>query len=120
MSYRLKTTKSDFTAFKKEFWRCYHLLGLTGWDVSFIWKSLETSFAQVEYVSSTCVATVFLCRGEVKETFNRERVTSSARHEAVHLLLARYDHIASARFTSPEELNQANEEIAVKLTRLLK
>jgi len=112
---RVKTTSAHLEGFKRDFIKYQKLLGLTGWDVSFTIKELPTSLAQIHYVGLDCMAEVFL-----NSTLpSRTSLRKTAKHEAIHLLLARYDYLASARHVSADELSQANEEIVVKLTELI-
>ena len=111
---KVKTTKTHLGVFKHEFLKYQKLLGLNGWDVSFSKKTLN-SVAQICYVTNDCNAEVVL-----GATFPRgTNIKKTAKHEAIHLLLARYDYLATARYVNPEELIQANEEITVKLTDII-
>lgn len=112
---KIKTTKAHLEKFKREFIKYQKLFGLTGWDVKFEIRALNGSLAELCYRSNECVATASLN----KFFAVGEDIKKTARHEAIHLLLARYDFIASARYISPDELIQANEEIVVKLTELI-
>jgi len=112
---RVKTTSAHLEGFRREFIKYQKLLGLTGWDVSFTIKELPNSLAQIHYVASDCNAEVFLNSSLPSSTSLRK----TAKHEAIHLLLARYDYIASARYIDAEELTFANEEIVVKLTDII-
>ena len=112
---RIKTTKAHLEKFKREFLKYQKLLGLTGWDVKFSSKEFPNSLAQIHYVANDCVAEVFLNTTLPYGT----NIKQTAKHEAIHLLLARYDFIASARYIGADELTQANEEITVKLTDII-
>ena len=112
---RVKTTKADLDKFKKEFLRYQKLFGLTGWDVRVKTEELSTAQAQLRYITNDCNADVVLGKTVDEGTSIKEL----AKHEAIHLLLARYDYLASYRYITAEELIQANEEVTVKLTDLI-
>jgi len=116
---RIKTTRETATRFEKEFRKYQKLFGLTGWDVSFIVAPLVNSRATVHYAGSDCIATVALNDTQVVRESSISDIKELAKHEAIHLLLARYDYLASARYIGADELAQANEEIVVKLTELI-
>jgi hypothetical protein len=109
----------DFEVFKKEFEKYRKLLGLTGWDVFYEYKPLEDKFASVSYMADTCEATVSLNSKPSQKALPHNDIKKHAKHEAMHLLLARFDGIAQSRYADRTALEIANEEIAVKLTELI-
>jgi hypothetical protein len=112
---KVKATRAHLKTFKHEFIKYQKLFGLTGWDVKFTIKEMATSLAQICYVSNDCMAEVSL-----NSSFPvGSNIKKTAKHEAMHLLLARYDYLASARYINPEELTQANEEVTVKLIDII-
>lgn len=116
---RVKTTRETAAKFEKEFKKYQKLFGLTGWDVSFIVAPIVNSRATVHYAGSDCIATVTLNDTQAVHESSVSEIKELAKHEAIHLLLARYDFIASARYIDSEELSFANEEITVKLTDII-
>jgi len=48
------------------------------------------------------------------------RKQGSAKHEAIHLLLCRLENNAKWRYISKEEVDEAVEELVVKLEELIK
>jgi len=113
---RVKTTKARFNFFKKCFIEYKDRFGLLEWDIGYKIEDLGTSLASLTYRANECVATLRLSTSMPEGDSD---LKGTAKHEAVHLLLANYDHIASCRYCSPEELIQANEEVTVKLTKLI-
>lgn len=120
--HKSKVTQLDYKIFKNEFERCRQLLGLTGWDVFYKFEPIDDSvLARVMYMANDCGATVIFNSALSPQLLAQMdmNILKTAKHEAIHLLLARYDHIATCRFVTPDELSQANEEIVVKLTDLI-
>lgn len=113
---RVKTTKTRFNFFKKCFLEYADKFGLLGWDIDFALANKKGEKACVEYDYNTCNATVSLSETLFENTDLREL----ARHEAIHLMLAPVDFVAAMRCVQPEELTRANEEVTVKLTKLIR
>ena len=114
---RVKTTKVRFNFFKKCFLEYADRFGLLGWDIGYKIEDLgDTLLASLTYRANERVGTLRLNTSMPK---GDDDIRETAKHEAVHLLLGEYDHIASCRFCSPEELIRANEEVTVKLTKLI-
>lgn len=116
---RIKTTRETAAKFEKEFRKYQKLFGLTGWDVSFMVAPLVNTVSALRYSGSDCLATVTLNDTLPVLDSSLLNIKKTAKHEAIHLLLARYDYVASARYIDSEELLFANEEIVVKLTDII-
>ncbi len=109
---------SDFSDFKKYFKECQKRFGLNGYKVYFEYKPLENCFANITVDQRQMVATVALNSDDKKHP--DKHVKHSAKHEAIHLLLFKLQHIASCRYCQPEELDEAIEEAVFKLEDLIK
>ena len=109
----------DLEIFKSEFDRYRKLFGLSGWDIYYEYKPIKDKFATIVYVGDDCAATVTLNSKPLASLKPHNDIKKHAKHEAIHLLLARYDIIASTRFADKEALDVANEELVVKLTELI-
>jgi len=115
----MKVAQKDFRLFRKYFMEYRKLFGLTGYRIYFRFEPLgdgTTANITVEYERS--IATVRLGSSPYNE--DDFDIKSFARHEALHLLLGRFNHKAYARFVSEDEIREANEEVVMKLEQLVK
>lgn len=113
---RIKTTKTRFNFFRKCFLEYADRFGLLGWDMEFAYTNKKGEKACVEYDFNTCNALISV-NDMLPESTNLKEL---ARHEAIHLMLAGTDFVAAMRCVTPEELTRANEEVTVKLTKLIR
>ena len=109
----------DFRAFKEEFERYRKLLGLTGWQVFFEYKPLGDKFAQIKYVLGDGCVIVTLNSEVPSSLSDHKNIKRDAKHEAIHLLLSRLVWYANQRCVTQEGLDEAEEEIVVKLEGLI-
>jgi histidinol phosphatase-like PHP family hydrolase len=115
------TTKQHFEIFKKEFMYWQETFGLVGWNFDFEHKKSERNKADCapDLDGRFCVVTLSKTwEGGIEEVTN-ERVREVAKHEAVHVLLARLTTYARVRYISKKELDEAEEKLVVILTKLL-
>jgi len=115
----MKQSGKDFQVFKAEFEKYQKLLGLEGWQVFFEHSPIEDKFAQLFYVLVDGCATAVLNSKLPSSLQNHRNVKRDAKHEAVHLLLARFVWYAHQRSATKEVLDEAEEEIVVKLEKLI-
>lgn len=108
---------TDFKLFQKYF-KDYQLkFGLTGYQVYFKQVELADYFAKITFDVSEAVVTVSYDRGKHR---SKKDIKRSARHEAIHLLIARLESNANYRFSTSGEIHEAVEELTVKLEDLIK
>ena len=115
----MKTTAKQFKEFKEEFKKWQGVFGLGGYQAYFKLCELEDSFATLSYTPGQMVVTVSLnneVTGDDALFFDPKK---SAKHEAVHLLLARLSVLASERCISDNAIYEAEEEIVNKLVVIL-
>ncbi len=106
---------SDFTDFQKTFKVYQKLFGLNGYQVYFKYEPISDAFADIAVIQDNMVATVRL---DNKKDSQRH-VKQSAKHEAIHLLLNRLEYYGRCRYVQPEEINEAVEELVVRLQGLI-
>lgn len=111
--------KKDFIAFQKHFKEYQQRFGLTGYKVYFKYEVLEESFAQIEAEAGKMVATVTLNSHLLDKDKPHKDIRRDAKHEAIHLLLARVDNNARYRFATSAEIYEAEEELVNKLEELI-
>ena len=105
------TTKKDFDLFKRECRRWQKIFGLTGWRLGFEHRELEDNYAELSsnINGRTAVATLNLVYHEDLD------VKISAKHEMLHLLLARMYHLGLVRFVEEAAWSEASEEAVRRL-----
>ena len=109
MCERRKVTKGEFSRFKKHFLLWQAKLGVPEYDVVFKQDADDKYFAYIDADSESCTATVSLCK-TIKMGAG-EWVKSTARHEALHLLLTRLVDCAKGRFVSADEIDREYERV---------
>jgi hypothetical protein len=118
----MKTTKKQFELFKHECQRLIERWGLHGWRVEFVHDKDDTDERASIGINLTGKAITFYFpvnwADEVKPT--DEIIIKSARHEVIHLITARLRTLAIQRFTSSDEIYEANEEVARYIEKVIK
>lgn len=114
----MKTSQRHFKIFKKECQRWIKGFNLSNWQVYF--KHLKfrgevKAFARLKSNLSSHTATIFLNKDWEKDLLTDERIKKSARHEVMHLLLARLGELSRSRYVTPTEFIEAEEEIVNRL-----
>lgn len=109
---------TDFEDFQRYFTEYQNRFGLTGYRVYYKHEPDER-FACIERNYLHAVATVTL-NSEVPEKDKPfQDIKLSAKHEAIHLMLAEYDYMAKNRFASEDDLYAAEEKLVHKLEGLI-
>ena len=108
-------TNKDFEVFKREFEKYRKLLGLNGWQIFYEYKSIEDKFAQIKYILGDGCATVTLNNELPPNLSQHKDIERDAKHEVLHLLLSRLVWYANQRCITQEALDEAEEEIVIKL-----
>ncbi len=109
-------TKRNMARFKREFSDWQKIFSLGEYTVSFKSKKFNDRFAEIDVDAEGCIAVV--CVND-SEKWTDEMIDTVAKHEAIHLLLARYSEIASRRFIDENELLAAEERVTCILEKLL-
>ena len=111
---------SDFANFQRHFKRYQQRFGLTGYQVYFKCEPLDSCFADISCLQNRMVVTVRLnSESQPEGEEPRKSIRSTAKHEAIHLLLYRLEHLARCRYVADEEIYEAEEELVVKLEGLI-
>jgi hypothetical protein len=117
----LKTTKAHFEHFKSEVLRWLDRLGVNDYRVDFVHEELPDAYAKVSTKSVHKAARV----GFNTEWFadarplNKEEIAKTAKHEAIHLLVADVTSLANSRFVTADEVLEAEERLVRRLQRVL-
>lgn len=112
---------NNFRIFVKEckFW--VDKLHIDGWGVEYSMSKLGNveSFATITFQSNGMKARITFYQRQ-NEDQSADQIREHAKHEIMHLLIARYATMAENRFCRDEELEQAEEELVQKLLRVIK
>jgi len=109
----------DFQLFQSEFKKWQEKFGLTGWQVYFKKDLIDGCFADISFCHGLQVATVRLNDKLPDKDKPFRDIKKDARHEALHLLLARLEGNAKFRYASENEITESIEELVVKLEGLI-
>ena len=115
----MKVPRKDFEIFKKECLKLQSEWGLLGWELYFKFEPLEQRISQINASLESRKATLSVSsefRDEVNENRNPQH---SAKHEMLHLLLWRLTSRGDDRFTSKEELEDAEHEVIMQLLKII-
>ncbi len=110
---------NDFVVFQEEFKKWQNKFGLNGYAVYFKYEPIDRLFAKIVFGGDNQVATVTLNSNLPEEVEQWKNVKKSAKHEAIHLLIHRLEMNARWRYTSQSELDEAVEELTIKLEDLI-
>ena len=113
----MRSKGADFTIFKKEFKKWQVRFGLTGYSIDFKCESLGDHSADIEVFQGDMFAVARLDSEVCNDPDSN--IPLLAKHEAIHLLIARFQARALARFTTKNEIDEAVEEVTVKLEGLI-
>jgi len=114
---REEVRNKDFKLFQEEFEKWQERFGLTGYKVYFKYEPLDDSFASISVNQEGMIATVTLNSLDRKNPL--KEIKRSAKHEALHLLLARLERRAKSRFANEDEIYELVEELTNKLECLI-
>lgn len=109
----------DLELFKREFTRWQKLFGLTGYKVYFKCEPLDKSFADISVIQGNMVATIRINSKLPDKDKPFKDIKRSAKHEAIHLLLARLELSGRYRYSAENEIYEAVEELVHRLEDLI-
>jgi len=109
----------DFSDFQKYFKEYQKEFGLNGYEVYFKYEPLEKNFAEIRFGERTQVAIVVLNSNLPDKDKPFKDIKQDAKHEAIHLLLYRLESSAKWRYASEAEMDEAVEELVIKLEDLI-
>ncbi len=109
----------DFELFQREFKKWQEKFGLIGYRVYFKHEVLEGEFANITVTQGDMVATVRLNSKLLAKDEPFKDIKSSAKHEAIHLLLIRLETLALSRHATSGEIYEASEELTRKFECLI-
>ncbi|MCJ7828629.1 MAG: hypothetical protein MUP81_02680 [Dehalococcoidia bacterium] len=108
----------DFALFQSEFKKWQKVFGLSGYRAYFKYEPLD-KFASIVINQSDMVVTVKLNSKISDEDKPHQDIKRSAKHEAIHLLVARLEMNGHFRYATEHEICEAAEELVFKLESLI-
>lgn len=119
-----KTTKKDFELFKDECHKWVDRFELNNYLVRFEHKHKDDANASSNSYSHNYTVTFNLRKeidyGKFDEELSKEEfIKHLAKHEVIHCLLGRISTVAESRFLVKDELTEAEEELVIKLEKII-
>lgn len=115
-----KTSKAEFNRFKKAFVEWQEKLNLRQYQIYFLHKPLEGSYAETKVAESGKTACVSYSSEMDKLDYELSAgPESDAKHEAIHLLLHRIGWLGEQRWTASDEIHDEAEKLVVILVKVL-
>ncbi len=111
-----KMTSRQFKRFQREFIEWQMRLNLCEYTITFKTKPYHDRYAEIDADPEGCIALVLVNEAH---KWTDEQIDNVAKHECIHLLLARLTEIGSRRFCDENELSNENERITCVLEKLL-
>ena len=115
----VNSSNKDFVLFKAEFKKWQQKFGLTGYKIKFCHDPIDDAYAHIDARVSAMVATVTLNSANTTLEYRDRSVKALAKHEAIHLLLARATDVAYKRWASKDEMYESMEELTIRLEDLI-
>lgn len=116
----MKTTKKNFVTFKKYCEYYQRLFGLNNYQVDYEHVELDDAYASITISHDGHVVGIsFATDWDGRELIDKELKTS-ARHEMCHLLTDKLFWLSSSRHVTESEVKEANEDLVVRLSNILK
>ncbi len=113
-----KTTQEDYDIFVNEIKRLLKLFHIDDWHVYYDLCTLKG--ANATCTSDITARGVTFRFGKSIFIYTPDEIKNTALHEVCHLLLANLSELADSRFVTRDELQQADESVAEKLTTIFK
>lgn len=121
----MKTTKKHFELFKRscEYW--IERFKLDNWKVNYVHGTIRPdTYANCETKVSGYIATIHFCKKWYTSEGNymptKENIEETAKHEVIHLLLARLSDYGTSRMYTADDCYEAEEELVRKLHNIIK
>lgn len=112
----MKTTKTMFKRFKKEFLRLVPILNISGYHYSFYHRKTEFTVEVYIEEAGKVVTVVYGIERNDRDSTTPE---SDAKHEAIHVLLHRLAWLGEQRYTGSGELEHESEHLVVVLEKII-
>jgi hypothetical protein len=110
----LEKFKNYYQIYKEKF-------GLVNWRIVFSIEKLTGNYAVTRYDldGRVCVVVINEDWDITYEPLSDTVLERTAKHEAIHLMLARFSRLANRRFSTERELEESEEEIVRVLENII-
>lgn len=115
----IKTTKKHFELFKKECLFLQNKWGLNSWELYFSHEEMDNCYAKLSTDLIGRVAKVDFSAIWPEPLISDKYIKIVAKHEMIHLVLARLYTLSLHRFLTESELEEANEETVRVLEKII-
>ena len=120
----MKTTKENFDLFKEECKKWIDRFELNNWGISFYQRDRgkligATSTFNIDGYSCSIILNTEIDECTIGDRSIDDAIKEFAKHEIIHVLLARLSEQAYERFINKSELSEAEEELVRKLTKII-
>ena len=119
----MKLNKKHFELFKKECQYWIDKFELNNWKVYFVLEEIGNDrFAEILPNLTGYVATIKLNKNYSKYGVENliQSIKQSAKHEVIHLLLARLSVNGQTRYVNEDDIKESEEELVRKLENIIK
>lgn len=114
-----RTTSSDFERFKEHAIQAFRAWGVDDWDIRFKHQRLSGAMANCSTDLTGRMARLRLSTDFGPNPITDAILRDTARHEAVHVLLAQVTNIGNSRWATEDEFKAAEEALVQRLLRVL-
>ena len=118
----MQTSVKDFEKFKTYFKSWAKALGIEYWEVQFRHveaKDCEESYACLHLNMADYVAIVKLSKEWDDRVVNNYSLKKCAKHEAIHMLIAKLSCCARSKYITRREIESSEEELVKQLVILI-
>lgn len=116
-----KVNRAYFKRFKDSFLYWQKKFGLMEYRVYFLQEFLDDNYAEIRTNIEGKLAHVVLnTEWDKDDVATDDGPEDHAKHEAVHLLLARLAWLGRSRYICDTDINEEDEAVVVRLARILK
>ena len=115
-----KTTDKHFEWFKQAVEKWMRICSLGDWDVYYDHRDCDTYFAKLRTnIREKIVLVWFNTEWQPLLPLNKQSIDAVACHEVVHIRTAKLDTLARYRYVREEEIDAAEEELVVWITKMI-
>lgn len=115
------TKRQQFRLFRDEFFRYRDMFGRQDYACHFELTEIDGAYADIAVDNVGKTAHVRYAKNDPDKfpISTETEVRATARHEAIHLLLAPIEHLAASRFISQNEIDEEVESLTRRLEDLI-
>jgi len=115
-----KLTDKHFQLFQKECEKWIKKLKLDNWEVHYDWQeSKENRASCISNLNGYIITLLLSKKWENYEKVSDSDICQVAKHEVIHILMARFSTNAKSRYVSSDDMEESGEELVRKLEKLL-